>query len=57
VLQPLDVSIFGPLKRHLTTTLSALNKAQLLCIYKSEWLEAYIKAREAAFSISNINLI
>jgi hypothetical protein len=49
VLQPLNVAIFGPLKQHLITTLSQLNEAQLLCIHKSEWMEAYIKAREAAF--------
>jgi hypothetical protein len=55
VLQPLDVAVFGPLKMHLTIALSHLNEAQLLRIHKSEWMDAYIKAREAAFSISNIN--
>jgi hypothetical protein len=54
VLQPLDVAIFGPLKKHLTTTLSYLNEAQLLRIQKAEWLEAYIRARELAFSNLNI---
>ena len=38
VLQPLDVAIFGPLKKHLTTALSHLNEAQLLRIQKSEWM-------------------
>jgi hypothetical protein len=42
VLQPLDVAIFRPLKKHLTTALSHLNEAQLLRIQKSEWIEAYI---------------
>jgi hypothetical protein len=55
VLQPLDVAIFGPLKTHLTTALLPLSEAQLMRIQKSEWLDAYMKAREAAFSISNIN--
>ena len=50
VLQPLDVAIFGPLKKHLTTALSHLNEAQLLRIQKSEWMDAYIQARAAAFS-------
>jgi hypothetical protein len=36
VLQPLDVAIFGPLKKHLTTALSHFNEAQLLRIQKSE---------------------
>ena len=55
MLQPLDVAIFGPLKKHLTTALSHLNEAQLLRIQKSEWMDAYIQARAAAFSNSNIN--
>jgi hypothetical protein len=55
VLQPLDVAIFRPMKKHLTTALSHLNEVQLLRIQKAEWLEAYIQARAAAFSISNIN--
>jgi hypothetical protein len=55
VLQPLDISIFRPLKQHLTTALSHLNEAQLLRIQKSEWMDAYITARAAAFSTSNIN--
>ena len=54
VLQPLDVAIFGPLKKHLTTALLPLNKAQLLRITKAEWMEAYIAARERAFSELNI---
>jgi uncharacterized protein YlxP (DUF503 family) len=54
ILQPLDVAIFGPLKKHLTTALSHLNEAQLLRIQKAEWLEAYIHAREVTFSNLNI---
>ncbi len=55
MLQPLDVVIFRPLKKHLTTALSHLNEAQLLRIQKSEWMDAYIQARAAAFSNSNTN--
>jgi uncharacterized protein YlxP (DUF503 family) len=54
ILQPLDVAIFGPLKKHLTTALSHLNEAQLLRIQKAEWLEAYIHVREVTFSNLNI---
>jgi len=54
VLQPLDVAIFGPLKKHLTTALSHLNEAQLLRITKAEWMEGYIAARERAFSELNV---
>jgi hypothetical protein len=53
VLQPLDVAIFGPLKKRLTTALSHLNEAQLTRIQKADWLDAYIKDREDAFL--NIN--
>jgi len=54
VLQPLNVAIFGPLKKHLTIALSHLNEAQLLRIQKLEWMDAYIQARELAFSNLNI---
>ena len=50
VLQPLNVAIFRPLKKQLTSALSYLNEAQLLRIQKAEWLAAYIKARVDAFS-------
>jgi hypothetical protein len=55
VLQPLNVTVFRPLKNRLITALSHLNEEQLLRIQKAEWLEAYIQARAATFSISNIN--
>lgn len=45
LLQPLDVAIFGPLKKGLTAQLQHLNEAQLVRIQKHEWMEAYIKAR------------
>lgn len=49
LLQPLDVAIFGPLKKRLTAALSHLNQAQLVRIQKFEWLEAYIQARTEVF--------
>jgi hypothetical protein len=54
VLQPLDVAIFGPLKKKLTAALAHLNEAQLVRIQKVEWLDAYIQAREQAISKTNI---
>jgi hypothetical protein len=54
LLQPLDVAIFGPLKKRLTVALSHLNQAQLVRIQKFEWLEAYIKARTEVFNQSHI---
>jgi len=54
LLQPLDVAIFGPLKKKLTTALSYLNEAQLVRIQKAEWIEAYIQARSIAISTRNI---
>lgn len=43
LLQPLDVVLFGPLKKRLTAALSHLNQAQLVRIQKHEWMEAYIQ--------------
>ncbi|ODQ69040.1 hypothetical protein LIPSTDRAFT_334993, partial [Lipomyces starkeyi NRRL Y-11557] len=43
LLQPLDVAIFGPLKKRLTAALPHLNQAQLVRIQKIEWMEAYTK--------------
>lgn len=54
ILQPLDVAIFGPLKRRLTAALSNLIQAQLTRISKYEWMEVYIKAHAEAFCIQNI---
>ena len=39
LLQPLDVAIFGLLKKRLTAALSYLNQAQLVRIQKFEWME------------------
>jgi hypothetical protein len=55
MLQPLDVAIFGPLKRALTTAMMPLHEARLERIQKAEWLEAYNKARENCFTSRNIS--
>jgi transposase len=54
LLQPLDVAIFGPLKKRLTAALSNLNQAQLVRIQKIEWMEAYIQARLDVCNHQNI---
>ena len=54
LLQPLDVAVFGPLKKRLTAALSDLNQAQLVRIQKIEWMEAYIKARADVCHHQNI---
>ena len=54
VLQPLDVSMFSPLKKALaaeTDKLASLDPSRLSRI---EWTEAYIRAREKAFTTANI---
>ena len=56
MLQPLDISIFQPLKRALATEtdrLAALNSGR---IPRIEWTEAYIQAHEKAFSSKNIQI-
>lgn len=54
LLQPLDIAIFGPLKKRLTAALSHLNQAQLVRIQKFEWMEAYIQARSDVCNYRNI---
>ena len=54
LLQPLDIAIFGPLKKRLTAALSRLNQAQLARIQKYEWIEAYIQARQEIFNSQHI---
>jgi hypothetical protein len=54
ILQPLDISIFGPLKKRLTAALQPLSQAQLVRIQKIDWLEAYKLARSEACTIQNI---
>jgi hypothetical protein len=54
ILQPLDVAVFGPLKKQITAALEHFNHAQLGRIQKIEWMDAYIKAREKACTYRNI---
>ena len=54
LLQPQDVTIFGLLKKALMQVLLPLNKAQLACIQKAEWLESYYMAWSESFTAQNI---
>jgi DDE superfamily endonuclease len=52
--QPLDVGLFGPLKRALSSKLQPLIRTEVSRIRKSEWLMAFIQARKNAFTGSNV---
>jgi hypothetical protein len=54
VLQPLDISIFQPLKRALATETDRLAALDSGRIPRVEWTEAYIRGREKAFTSKNI---
>ena len=53
-MQPLDVAIFGPLKRALSHQISRLLRSGITRIQKAEWLERYIEAREQVITETNI---
>jgi len=53
-LQPLDVSIFAPLKRALAAETDAGSRLDSGRIQRVEWTEMYIRARKRAFTTSNI---
>jgi hypothetical protein len=52
--QPLDVGVFGPLKTLMASAIEPLISTELHRILKAEWLLAYVKAHDRAFSIRNI---
>jgi hypothetical protein len=54
VLQPLDVSVFAPLKRALAIETDAVSRLDPGRIRRVEWTEMYIRAREKAFTPPNI---
>jgi hypothetical protein len=54
MLQPLDVSVFGPLKRALAKETDAFSRVDYGRIQRVEWTEMYIRARENAFTSANI---
>ena len=52
--QPLDIGIFGPLKRVLSRKLAPLLLTQVHRIQKVEWLSAFIEAHNSVFRTRNI---
>jgi len=54
ICQPLDNSIFGPLKRVLSGELNRLFQLGITRVQKWEWLAAYYLAHEKVFNYKNI---
>jgi hypothetical protein len=54
VLQPLDVSVFSPLKRALAAETDAASRLYVGRIARSEWTRMYIRARGSTLRHSNI---
>ena len=54
LLQPLDVGLFGPLKKVLSAKLDPLIRTQVARIQKPEWVNAYAQARVATFTSGNV---
>ena len=52
--QPLDVGVFKSLKTLMASAIEPLVGTELHHIMKAVWLLAYVKARDGAFSIRNI---
>lgn len=53
-LQPLDVSVFAPLKRALAAETDAVSRLDPGRIQRVEWTEMYIRAREKGLTSLNI---
>jgi hypothetical protein len=54
LLQPLDLAIFGPLKKHLSREVNCFTRTGVPGITKPEWLLSYHWARPLAMRKSNI---
>lgn len=54
MLQPLDVGVFGPLTKEVSTRLDQLLRTGVNRLEKVEWVETYIEAREVALTVDNI---
>src|SRR2546423_2470612 len=52
--QPLDVEVFGPLKKAISALVSQLIQTGISRIQKFEWVQHYSKARSTAIRPSNI---
>ena len=54
LMQPLDVGVFGPLKRAMSSQLDRIFRTGIRHLHKVEWMESYIEARKIAITSSNI---
>jgi len=54
MLQPLDVTVFSPLKRALATETDAASRLDCGRVPRVEWTQIYIRAREKALTRANI---
>ena len=52
--QPLDVGVFGPLKKYMSAEIEPLVRTGVNRIQKVEWLTAFVAAHDRALSIQNI---
>ena len=52
--QPLDIAVFGPLKKHMVAEIDPLIRTGVSRVMKVEWLTAYVAAHDKAFSSKNI---
>lgn len=52
--QPLDVGVFGALKKHMAAELCPLIRTGVSRIQKVEWLTGFVAAHDKAFSVKNI---
>jgi hypothetical protein len=53
-LQPLDISIFRPLKRNLTKHLKQRLRNDSQQLQQIEWMKAFIKAHRDSFTVSSV---
>src|SRR5271169_1719924 len=52
--QPLDVGVFGPLKKHMAAEIEPLMRTSITRVQKVEWLTAFVAAHAKAVSAKNI---
>ena len=54
LLQPLDMSVFGPLKTHLSRIINRITRLGPRQLQRPEWVKAYYDARDQALRPHNI---
>ena len=54
LLQPLDIGVFGPLKKAVSASLEKLIRVGVNRLEKAEWIDKYVEGRASALTKSNI---